>query len=83
MTNHHGNGSTACADTSYTNTVYVTNDEFEVGKTVYTNYNYNPGNTLINPFIGNGGFYAVNINPKIAIKIDSSGTIIDAIYPCP
>lgn len=83
MTNHHGTGSAACADTSYTNTVYVTNDEFEVGKTVYTNYNYNPGNVLTTPFIGNGGFYAVNINPKIAIKINSSGTIIDAIYPCP
>jgi hypothetical protein len=81
MTSHHGNDSAACADTSYTNTVYVTNDEFEVGKTVYTNYN-NPGNVLTTPFIGNGGFYAVNINPKIAIKIDSSGTIIDAIYPC-
>jgi hypothetical protein len=83
MTNHHGTDSAACADTSYTNTVYVTNDEFEVGKTVYTNYNYNPGNVLTTPFIGNGGFYAVNINPKIAIKINSSGTIIDAIYPCP
>lgn len=82
MTGHHGNGSAACSDTSYTNTVYVTNDEFEVGKTVYTNYIYNPGNSLTTPFIGNSGFYAVDINPKIAIKIDSNGVIIDAIHLC-
>ena len=82
MTGTHATNTAACADTSYTNTVYVTNDEFEVGKTVYTNYVYNPGNVLTTPFVGNSGFYAVDINPKIAIKIDSNGVIIDAIHLC-
>lgn len=82
MTGTHATNTAACADTSYTNTVYVTNDEFEIGKTVYTNYVYNPGNVLTTPFVGNSGFYAVDINPKIAIKIDSNGVIIDAIHLC-
>ena len=82
MTGSHGTGPAACADTSYSNTVYVTHDEFKVGKTVYTNYVYNPGNSFTNAFVGNGSFYAVNINPKIAIKIDSNGVIIDTIHLC-
>ncbi len=69
MTGHHGTANAACSDTSYTNTVYVTNDEFEQNKTVYTNYN-SGGNQFKKPFVGNGGFYAVDISPKIAIKID-------------
>ena len=81
MTGTHATNTAACADTSYTNTVYVTNDEFEQGKTVYTNYN-SVGNGFNTPFVGNSGFYAVDINPKIAIKIDSNGVIIDAIHLC-
>ena len=81
MTGDHATNTAACADTSYTNTVYVTNDEFEQGKTVYTNYN-SAGNQFNTPFVGNSGFYAVDINPKIAIKIDSNGVIIDAIHLC-
>lgn len=81
MTGTHATNTAACADTSYTNTVYVTNDEFEQGKTVYTNYN-SGGNQFNTPFVGNSGFYAVDINPKIAIKIDSNGVIIDAIHLC-
>ena len=69
----------ACADTSYVNTIYVSYDQFQLGKTVYTDSGLTPGNE----FVGDGtSFYGVNDTPAIAIKIDANGVIIDFIHLC-
>ena len=69
----------ACADTSYVNTIYVSYDQFKLGKTVYTD----SGLTTGNEFVGDGtSFYGVDDTPEIAIKIDANGVIIDYIHLC-
>lgn len=76
MTASNISSSNACSDTSYVNTVYVSNDTFALGKTVYTNA------TLTTPFVGDGNYYGVNDTQKISIRIDSSGEIIETVTLC-
>lgn len=79
LTAANSNAANACADTSYVNTVYVSYDQFKLGKTVYTD----SGLTTGNEFVGDGtSFYGVNDTPEIAIKIDANGVIIDYIHLC-
>ena len=79
MTAANSTAGSACADTSYVNTVYVSYDQFKLGKTVYTD----SGLTAGNEFIGDGtSFYGVDDTPDIAIKIDANGVIIDYIHLC-
>ena len=79
LTAANSNAANACADTSYVNTVYVSYDEFKLGKTVYTD----SGLTTGNEFVGDGtSFYGVDDTPEIAIKIDANGVIIDYIHLC-
>lgn len=79
LTAANSTASNACADTSYVNTIYVSYDQFELGKTVYTD----SGLTTGNEFVGDGtSFYGVDDTPGIAIKIDANGVIIDYIHLC-
>lgn len=79
LTAANSTATNACADTSYVNTIYVSYDQFELGKTVYTD----SGLTIGNEFVGDGtSFYGVDDTPEIAIKIDANGVIIDYIHLC-
>lgn len=76
MTVSNTSPSNACSDTTYSNTVYVSEDRFALGKTVYTD------SSLTTAFVGDSGNYGINQTPSISIKINSNGEIIDYVHLC-
>lgn len=76
MTVSNTSSSNACSDTTYSNTVYVSDDTFAFGGTVYTD------SALTTAFVGDSGYYGVNNNPKFAVKINSDGEIIEPLTFC-
>ena len=76
MTASNTSSSNACSDNTYSNTVYVSDDTFAFGKTVYTD------SSLTTAFVGDGGYYGIDQSPLISIKINSNGEIIEPVTLC-
>jgi hypothetical protein len=77
MTASNTSSTNACADVTYTNTVYTSNDNFTFGGIVYTDV------ALTTPFVGDSGYYRIDRGSStIAAQINSNGEIIQPITLC-
>lgn len=77
MTASNTSPTNACADATYTNIVYTSNDNFTFGGIVYTDV------ALTTPFVGDSGHYRIDRGSStIAAQINSNGEIIQPITLC-